>query len=232
MQAFAIVVSLALTVVAVVLLVRAVRSMLGVIRTGQPAPGRTGNPGRRTATMLKETVLHTRMLQWTVVGVMHWFVFAAFIFLSFAVLSAYFQLFTPEFAWPIIGHWYPYEWFSELIGLLSTVGIVYLIVYRQRKHPRSLGRDSRFFGSTFWQAYFVEVMALLEGAAILFIRGAEFNLAKVTGHADEATRAHFPIASWFGDASTPARLPRPRRCTTSSTASRCSRSRSRWCGSS
>ncbi|GAB7002692.1 hypothetical protein JCM18899A_01630 [Nocardioides sp. AN3] len=200
MQAFAIVVSLALTVVAVVLLVRAVRSMLGVIRTGQPAPGRTGNPGRRTATMLKETVLHTRMLQWTVVGVMHWFVFAAFIFLSFAVLSAYFQLFTPEFAWPIIGHWYPYEWFSELIGLLSTVGIVYLIVYRQRKHPRSLGRDSRFFGSTFWQAYFVEVMALLEGAAILFIRGAEFNLAKVTGHADEATRAHFPIASWFGDA--------------------------------
>ncbi|GAA1947172.1 hypothetical protein GCM10009798_02760 [Nocardioides panacihumi] len=200
MQAFAIVVSLVLTVAAVALLVGAVRSMLGVIRTGQPAPGRTGNPGRRTVTMLKETVLHTRMLQWTVVGVMHWFVFAAFIFLSFAVLSAYFQLFSPEFAWPIIGHFYPYEWFSELIGVLSTVGIVYLIIYRQRNHPRSLGRDSRFFGSTFWQAYFVEIMALLEGAAILFIRGAEYNLAKITGHEDEATRAHFPIASWFGDA--------------------------------
>src|SRR5690242_9501114 len=112
MQAFAIVVSLALTVVAVGMLAVAVRRMLGVIRAGQPAPGRTGNPVGRTLTMLKETFLHTRMLQWTVVGVMHWFVFAAFLFLSFAVLSAYFQLFTPEFAWPIIGRWYPYEWFS------------------------------------------------------------------------------------------------------------------------
>src|SRR3954469_18824472 len=87
----------------------------------------------------------------------------------------------------------------EALGVLSTVGIVFLIVYRQIKHPRSLGRQSRFFGSTFWQAYFVEIMALLEGAAILFIRGAEFNLAAVTGHSDEATRAHFPLASWFGD---------------------------------
>jgi malonate decarboxylase delta subunit len=41
MQIVAIVVSFALTVAAVALLVPAVRKMLGVIRTGQPAPGRT-----------------------------------------------------------------------------------------------------------------------------------------------------------------------------------------------
>ncbi len=144
--------------------------------------------------MLKETVLHTRMLQWTVVGVMHWFVFAAFIFLSTAVLAAYFQLFKPDFAWPIVGHWYPFEWFSEFIGLLSTVGIVFLIVYRQRHHPRSEGRNSRFFGSNFWQAYFVEALALLEGSAILFVRAAEWKLD------EEGGRAHYPIASWLGDA--------------------------------
>ncbi len=198
LQTVAIVVSLALTAVTVAVVAMAVRSMLGVIRQGQPALGRTDDPARRTITMLKETFGHTRMLQWTWVGIMHWFVFMAFLFLSTAVGAAYFQLFDPEFAWPLIGHFYPFEWFSEFIGLLSTIGIVFLIIYRQKNHPRSLGRKSRFFGSTFWQAYFVEFLALFEGAAILFVRGAEYNLGVAEGH-DNATRAHFPIASFFGD---------------------------------
>ncbi|MEW2404397.1 heterodisulfide reductase-related iron-sulfur binding cluster [Streptomyces sp. NPDC046862] len=197
MQTFALVASLALTLAALFVLVPAVRSMLRVIRMGQPAnPSRTDDPVARTVTMLKETVLHTRMLQWTWVGIMHWFVFAAFLFLSTAVAGAYFQLFDPEWAWPIVGHWYPFEWFSEFIGALSTVGIVWLIVYRQKHHPRSEGRTSRFFGSTFWQAYFVEYLALLEGAAILFIRGAEYRLVDP----EHATRAHFPLSSWIGEA--------------------------------
>ena len=65
MQIFAIVVSLAVTVVAVALTARAVRSMLAALRIGPPAVGLTDQPGRRTLTMLTETVLHTRMLPWT-----------------------------------------------------------------------------------------------------------------------------------------------------------------------
>ena len=194
MQIVAIVVSFALTIAALALLVPAVRRMVGVIRRGQPALDRTGNPVGRTTTMLKESFLHTRMLQWTWVGIMHWFVYMAFLFLSTAVLAAYFQLFKPDFAWPLIGHWYPYEWFSEIIGALSTVGIVFLIIYRQWHHPRREGRGSRFFGSTFWQAYFVEALVLFEGAAILFVRAAEWRLDT------EAGRSHYPISSWIGDA--------------------------------
>ena len=194
MQMFAIVVSFALTVAALAMLVPAVRRMLGVIRSGEVDTSRSENPVGRAITMLKETFLHTRMLQWHWVGIMHWFVYAAFLFLSTAVLAAYFQLFSPSFAWPLVGHWYPYEWFSELIGLLSTVGIVYLIVYRQKHHPRTEGRRSRFFGSNFWQAYFVEALALLEGGAILFVRAAEWKLD------EDAGRSHYPIASWIGDA--------------------------------
>ncbi|MDT0188070.1 heterodisulfide reductase-related iron-sulfur binding cluster, partial [Microbacterium sp. ARD31] len=194
MQMFAIVVSFALTVAAVAMLVPAVRRILSVVRSGQPAPGRSDNPAGRAVTMLKETFLHTRMLQWHWVGIMHWFVYMAFIFLSTAVLAAYFQLFQPDWAYPVIGHWYPFEWFMEAIGALSTVGIVFLIIYRQKHHPRSEGRRSRFFGSTFWQAYFVEALALLEGAAILFVRAAEWRLDEGAG------RAHYPFSSFLGDA--------------------------------
>ncbi|WP_081795134.1 (Fe-S)-binding protein, partial [Nocardioides sp. URHA0020] len=191
MQIFAIVVSLALTVVAVVAVTVAVRRMLGVMRLGQPATRRTDQPARRTWTMVKETLLHTRMLQWHWVGIMHWFVYAGFIVLSASVLTGYFQLFAPEFALPVIGHFFLYEWVMESLGVLSTVGIVFLIVYRQLNHPRRLGRQSRFYGSNFWQAYFVEAMALLEGSAILFIRGAEYKLDP------EASRFHYPVSATF-----------------------------------
>src|SRR3546814_15493948 len=110
MQIFAIVVSLAVSVVAVVMTVRAVRSMLATIRIGQPALNRSDQPLSRTLTMLQETVLHTRMLQCTWVGILHWFAFAAFIVLSTAFAQAFFQLFDAEFALQLIGHWIVYEW--------------------------------------------------------------------------------------------------------------------------
>ncbi len=201
MQTVAIVISLALTLAAVVAVTLAVRRMVAVMKQGQPAPGRAGNPAARTVTMLKETFGHTRMLQWHWVGIMHWFVYLAFLLLSAAVFAGYFQLFDPEFALPLIGHFFLFEWVSEGIGALSTIGIVFLIVYRQLNHPRSQGRSSRFYGSRQWQAYFVEALVLLEGSAILFIRGAEYNLGQVASdHPEDFDRFHFPISSYVGDA--------------------------------
>ena len=86
-QTIAIVLALVLTVYTAFVLVKAIRSMLGVLRVGQPALGRTTDPGRRWATMLMETFLHTRMFQWRWVGVMHWFVYFGFIILSSAVAT-------------------------------------------------------------------------------------------------------------------------------------------------
>ncbi len=197
MQVVAIVVSLVVTAVALPLITKAVADMLKVVRSGRPLIGRRDNPARRTANMLIETFGHTRMFQNRIVGIMHWFVYAAFVLLSTAVLQGFFQLFDPEFAWPLIGHFYPYEWASEGLGLLSTIGIIYLIAVRQWNHPRRLDRKSRFFGSTFWQAYFVEAMAMLEGAAILFIRAAEYKLIENFHGGEHGGRAHFPISSWI-----------------------------------
>ena len=205
MQTFAIVVSLAFTAVAVVMTARAVQQIVATVRLGQPAMNRSDNPGKRTVTLLKESFLHTRMLQWHWIGAMHWFVYAAFLLLSTAVATGYVQLFKPDFALPIIGHFFLFEWASEGIGLLGTVGIIFLAVYRQLNHPRDKGRKSRFFGSTQWQAYFVEAFVLVESAAILFIRGAEYNLGQLdSDHPEDFDRFHFPISGFVGDALFPA----------------------------
>ncbi|HET6919934.1 MAG TPA: hypothetical protein VFI46_10785, partial [Jiangellaceae bacterium] len=140
MQAAAIVASLALTLVAIALAARAVSQIVRVVRMGQPANDRTDRPGRRTATMLQETLGHTRMLKWSPVGAAHWFVFIGFGLLFFTLVTAYGQLFDADFALPLIGHWYPFEWVAEFITWAMLVGIGLLIAIRLWSHPARAGR--------------------------------------------------------------------------------------------
>ena len=108
--------------------------------------------------MLKETLGHTRMLQWTLVGAAHWFVFVGFGLLFFTLLTAFGQLFDAHFALPLIGHFFLYEWVSEFFTVVMLVAIVAFIGYRAtRPKERTRGAKGRFFGSTMWQGYFVEI---------------------------------------------------------------------------
>ncbi|MBW6438112.1 (Fe-S)-binding protein [Actinoplanes hulinensis] len=169
-QIIATVLAGAITVVAVYLAVRAVLTITAVIRQGQPDPARFAEPKVRTKTMVVETVGHTRMLKWSAIGAAHWFVMVSFVILSSLVLEAYFEVVDPDLGLPIIGHWVVFGLVTEWIGILGTVGILYLIFVRQRQKPGAVKR-SRFLGSTMWQAYFVE--AVIVGVLIFgfLIRG-------------------------------------------------------------
>jgi Fe-S oxidoreductase len=197
MQILAIVVSLTITLVAVALFAKAAGQIVGVVGLGQPTVGRSDQPGRRWATMLRETLGHTRMLQWSAVGAAHWFVFVGFGFLFFTLVTAYGQLFDPEFAIPLIGHWVVYEWVTEVITWVMLVAITGLATYRTVRGSRA--RRSRFFGSTMWQGYFVEFVVFAVGVCIVTLRGLEYALGQLH-EADWATAAHFPLTSWIGEA--------------------------------
>jgi Fe-S oxidoreductase len=160
----------AITVAAVYLAVRAVMTITAVIRQGQPDPARFTEPKVRTKTMLVETVGHTRMFKWSAIGAAHWFVMVSFVILSSLVLEAYFEVVDPNLGLPIIGHWVVFGLVTEWIGILGTIGILYLVFVRQRQKPGAVKR-SRFLGSTMWQAYFVE--AVIVGVLVFgfLIRG-------------------------------------------------------------
>ncbi len=167
-QIVATVLAAAVTVVAVVLAVRAVVQMTGVIRLGQPDPARFANKRARTGRMLVETAGHTRMLKWGVIGAAHWFVMVSFVILFLLVLEAYFEVVNPAGGLPIIGDWIVYGLVTEIIAVFGLIGIVYLIYKRQRDKRAKV---SRFTGSTMWQGYFVE--AVIVGVLIcgFLIRG-------------------------------------------------------------
>ena len=196
LQVIAIVVAGLLTLAAVALFVRTIAGFVTKFRLGQPE-GRADEPGTRTVTLVREFLGHTRMARKPVVAVAHWFVMVSFGLLVLTLVTAYGQLFDPEFALPLIGHWVPYEWVAELFGWTAVLGILVLIVVRQRQHPRGEGRRSRFWGSSFWQAYFVELVILGVGICIVLLRGMEYALGRAHG-ADWATLVHFPLTAWVG----------------------------------
>jgi Fe-S oxidoreductase len=195
MQVFAIVVSLAITLVAIALFAKAIGQILSTLRIGQPVAGRSEDKARRWRTMLTETLGHTRMLQWSHVGVLHWFVFVGFGYLFLTLVTAFGQLFQATFALPVIGHWLVYDWATELITWLMLLSIVGLTAIRLTRKPTgSTARYSRFFGSRMWQGYFVEGVILGIGVCILVLRGSEYALA-----GDSAQRSHFPLTFFIGD---------------------------------
>ncbi|MCX4827981.1 (Fe-S)-binding protein [Streptomyces sp. NBC_01016] len=178
MQLAAIIVSLALIVVGVALFVRAIAQIYRYVRLGQnvPAGTRTDEPVQRTVTVAKEFLGHTRMNKWGIVGFAHWFVAVGFFSLILTIVNAIGQLFQADWLLPIIGEWAPYNIFVEFIGLMTSLGILTLIVIRQLSKPNKAGRKSRFAGSNFGQAYFVEAVILIIGVCILALHALEATM--------------------------------------------------------
>ena len=170
-------ISYLITAIALTLFAVRVRQLISIFKAKQPDPTRSGNRGARTKNMLKEVLGHTKMLNFTGTGIAHWFVMVGFGALFGTLVTAYGQVINPEFALPIIGHFVGYEFFAELIGALTGIGIVTLIGIRQATRFWHKGRTSRFVGSRNGRAYYVEATILAVVFAVFALRGLEGALA-------------------------------------------------------
>ncbi|MFD4671773.1 (Fe-S)-binding protein [Lentzea sp. NPDC058450] len=163
-------VAVAVSVVAWGVFVAAVLKQIKIIRLGQPDGTRFGPFVPRLKTMIVEFVAHTRMAKFRSVAPWHWMVMWGFLIGSAVLFEAYGEVFDPHFHWPIIGTWSVWLLLIELLGLGTVVGGVALAVIRQRNHPRRADRVSRFQGSDFKSAYFVEAVVIIEGVGILLVK--------------------------------------------------------------
>ncbi|MGW2329244.1 heterodisulfide reductase-related iron-sulfur binding cluster [Streptomyces sp. NPDC001700] len=198
MQLAAIIVSLVLIAVGVALFGRAILQIYRFVTLGQPVPAgtRTDDPTGRTVTVVKEFLGHTRMNRWGIVGVAHWFVAVGFFSLLLTIVNAIGQLFQSDWLLPVIGDWLPWEIFTEAIGLMTTLGILTLIVIRQLNRPDDAGRKSRFSGSNIGQAYFVEAVILIVGLSIMTLRALE-GVQHGVDHYEIGFFASYPLIAAF-----------------------------------
>ena len=158
--------------------------MFNMIRIGQPAPDRWRPVVPRFKQMMIEFLAHTKMVKFRTVGWAHWLVMIGFMLGFIVWFEAYGQTFNPEFHWPIFGDTAAYHLIDELLGLGTVIGITVLIIIRQLNHPRKPERQSRFGGSNFTAAYFVEAVVLIEGLGMIFVKAGKIA---TYGHANAWT---------------------------------------------
>jgi Fe-S oxidoreductase len=181
------------------LLYRQVARFWTYFRLGQPEQ-RSDDPKARSLTLAKEFLGHTRMSRLPIVSIAHWFTAISFFLLFATLVNAFFQLIWADFRLPVIGHFPPFEWLVELFAWAGWLGIIALIVIRQKNHPRSAageqGRRYRFFGSTWWQAYYVEFTILAVTTCIILLRTLEAALVRFT-EPETSIALHFPLTGWL-----------------------------------
>ena len=165
-----------ITAIALALFVNAGWKIYSLVKSGQPDPTRSDHRAKRLQNMLREVLGHTKMLRFTATGIAHWFVMIGFGALLGTLITAYGQVINPKFVLPIIGHFIPYLVFAEAIAWLTGIGIVTLIGIRQftrfSRKDRD-GKQSRFYGSSSWKAYYVEGTILVIVFCVIALRGLE-----------------------------------------------------------
>ena len=148
-----------LSIPAWVFFIRGAVKIYQTIKLGDKALSRTDNPAGRLLNLIKEIVGHTKMAKKPGVAFAHWFVMVGFLLGSLVWFEAYIQIFDPEGGWPIFGSWGIYHFIDELLGIGTVLGIIALIIIRQRISDKE--RKARFYGSDMKAAYFVEAVVLL-----------------------------------------------------------------------
>ncbi|BDT89716.1 (Fe-S)-binding protein [Nocardia cyriacigeorgica] len=162
-------------------------NIVRTIMIGQSAPDRWRPFFPRFKQMLVEFIAHTRMNKFRTVGWAHWLVMIGFLAGAQFWFMAYGQTFKPTWSWPFIGETWWFHLGDEILGVGTVVGIVTLMVIRQLNHPRLPERLSRFSGSKFGPAYFVEWVVLTEGIGMVLVKAGVLSLHGHSSWTDPVT---------------------------------------------
>ena len=169
------VLGLAMTAVVLLFAARRVWWLASLVRSGQPATGRTDHVGQRIKTQVEEVFGQTRLLRWSIPGLAHFFTMWGFFVLLTVYIEAYGVLFDPKFAIPFIGHWPVLGFLQDFFALAVLLGITTFAIIRLRSEPKEYGRESRFYGSHTGGAWLILFMIFNVIWTYALFRGASVN---------------------------------------------------------
>jgi Fe-S oxidoreductase len=165
-----------MTVVALGLAARRVRTLYRLGRSGQPAdPGRTRDAGRRLWAVATEVFGQRKLLKWTGAGAAHAAVFWGFVILGATLVEGYGALFQRSFHIPLIGTDTWLGFLEDFFIVAVLAGLLAFAAIRLRQSPRRTGRSSRFSGSHLGAAWLVLFMIFNVMWTLLLYRGAQIN---------------------------------------------------------
>jgi len=125
-------IALLATLFGLISFVRGIASIWRQVSQGKPAPGRLRPFWGRLGGMLAAALTHREFKGRTAVKVAHWFVMISFPLLFLTLVTGYVQLRDQTWSLPLIGHFIPWEWLTELFAWGGLIGIGVLMVARRR----------------------------------------------------------------------------------------------------
>ena len=194
--------TLALLMLAVTLVVagRRVGWLTRLVRSGQPAPGRTDRMGERLRAQLVEVFGQRRLLRWSVPGIAHFFTFWGFLVLGITIVEAYGALVISEdFAFPFFGHARWLGFLEDFFAVAVLVALIVFAVLRLVNAPEREHRASRFYGSHTGPAWVILGMITLVVVTLLLYRGAQYNTGHFPFGSSKAPFASYAVAQLLGD---------------------------------
>jgi Fe-S oxidoreductase len=182
---------LLITVVGLALAGRRVFWLAQLIRSGQPASGRTDRLGARAAAQLREVFGQRKLLKWSVPGIAHFFTFWGFVILLFTIVEAWGALFDRDFAFWWFGHQPWLGFLEDFFTVAVLVALATFAIIRVRNAPERKERASRFYGSHTGPAWLVLAMIAGVMVSLLLYRAGQYN----TGHFP-FDHSGWPFATW------------------------------------
>jgi Fe-S oxidoreductase len=169
------IIGLGMTVIVGVLALRRVVWLTKLTLSGQPSPGHTNDPGRRTWTEVAEVFGQRRLLKWSIPGLAHFFTMWGFFILLTVYFEAYGLLFQQNFHIPVIGRWDALGFLQDFFATAVFLGITTFAIIRLMRSPREIGRASRFYGSHTGGAWLILFMIFNVIWTYVLVRGSAVN---------------------------------------------------------
>ncbi|HEX2051572.1 MAG TPA: (Fe-S)-binding protein [Actinomycetota bacterium] len=152
------------------LFARRVRDLVGFLRLGAADDRKPVDWRRKLRDQLVVVFGQRKLLQWTVPGVMHFFVFWGFVVLFTTIVEAFGAVYQEGFHIPLVGRWGPLGALQDFFIVAVLAGVVVALAIRRIQRP------GRFRGSHTRAAEWILYAIAGIMVTILFTRAAEISL--------------------------------------------------------
>jgi Fe-S oxidoreductase len=146
------------------------RELAGYLQLGKDEDRKPRDWGRKFKDQLVVVFGQRKLLQWTIPGVMHFFIFWGFVILFTTIIEAFGAVYQEGFHIPLIGKWGPLGALQDLFVVAVLVGIAIALAIRKFQRP------GRFRGSHLKEADYILYAITGIMVTILLVRGAEISL--------------------------------------------------------
>ena len=156
--------------VSIALFAKRSRDLVGFLKLGQPDDRKPRSVGLKLKEQLVVVFGQRKLLQWTVPGIMHFFIFWGFVILFTTIVEAFGAVYQDGFHLPLIGRWGPLGAIQDFFIVAVLAGIVTAFYIRRVQRP------GRFKGSHTKEAEYILYAIAAIMFTILLSRSAQIAL--------------------------------------------------------